>query len=155
MGFLTGWVDLSRSWVWLRRERAIDSRRATLRRPKSVAGAQWHRRFLRLNVAFIPHAYNQGRDHWELGSGKDEPPWPGAHNQLAVHPSLPLRICIRTVCLWPLFDGIPFDHWNRFYHQDTTPSLQARRVGDSPDLGPSPAPHQVSFLLSPPSLTRP
>ena len=40
--------------------------------------------------------------------------WPGACNQLVVHPSLILRICIRTVCLWSLLDGIPLDHWNRF-----------------------------------------
>ena len=30
------------------------------------------------------------------------------------------------VCLGPLLDGFPFDHWDRFYHQDTTASLQAR-----------------------------
>jgi hypothetical protein len=35
------------------------------------------------------------------------------------------------------------------------PRAQARRVGDSPNLGPSPPLHQVSILLYPPSLTRP
>jgi hypothetical protein len=52
-----------------------------------------------------------------------------------------------TVRLRPLLDRIPFDDWNRFYHQDAPSSLQARRVGDSPNLGPSPPLHQVSFLL--------
>ena len=28
---------------------------------------------------FTSHAHSQGRDHWKLGSGQDEPPWPGAH----------------------------------------------------------------------------
>jgi hypothetical protein len=49
-------------------------------------------------ITTISHAHNQGRDHWKLGSGKDEPPWPGAHNQLAVYPSLALmRITIQYV----------------------------------------------------------
>jgi hypothetical protein len=59
-------------------------------RPKTVAGAQWHRQFLGLNITIISHAHSQGCDHWNLGSGQDEPPWPGAHNQLAVYPSLAL-----------------------------------------------------------------
>jgi hypothetical protein len=59
-----------------------------------------------------------------------------------------------TVRLWPLLDRIPFNHRNRFYHQDAPSSLQARRVGDSTNLGPSPPPPPVSFLLYPPSLTR-
>ena len=83
-----------------------------------------------------------------LGVGKTslQASWPVACNQLAVHPSLILRICIRTVCLWSLLDGIPFDHWNRFYYQDTPP-LQARRVVNSPNPGP--------VSRSPPSLLSP
>ena len=52
-----------------------------------------------------------------------------------------------TVRLWPTPDSIPFNHWNRFYHQDTPPSPQARRVGDSPNMGPSPRLREV--YLSP------
>ena len=54
-----------------------------------------------------------------------------------------------------ILDRILFCHRNRFYRQDTPSPLQARQVGDSPNLGPSPPLHQVSILLYPPSLTRP
>jgi hypothetical protein len=64
-------------------------------RPKTVAGAHWHRQSLRLNVTIISHAHSQGRDHWKLGSRQDEPPWPGAHNHLAVHPNLALNPLMR------------------------------------------------------------
>jgi hypothetical protein len=40
-----------------------------------------------LLTTFI-HAHCQGRDHRKLGSWEDEPPWPGAHHQLLVCPSL-------------------------------------------------------------------
>ena len=53
---------------------------------------------MRRSAAPSPHAYSprtQGCDHWEFGSGKGEPSWPGACNQLAVHPSLPgLRLSL-------------------------------------------------------------
>lgn len=150
VGVLTGWVHLSRSWVWLKR----DNHRLATRDGRSVGRGPWLAPsgtddFSGFNITFILHAYSQGRDHWELWSGKDEPSWPGAHDQLAVHPSLALRILYCTVCLWPLLDSIPFNHWNRFYHKDSPSSLQARRVGDSPNLGPSPAPHPslLSHLL--------
>ena len=87
----------------------------TLCLPKVVAGAQ-----LRLKVTIISHVHSQRRDHWKLESGQDKPPWPGAHNQLAVYPSLPL---MRTVRLRPRLDRISFNHRNRFYHQDTPPSF--------------------------------
>ena len=95
-------------------------------RLKTVAGAQ-----LRLDITIISRVHNQGRDYWKLGSGQDEPPWPGAQNQLASYPSLVLMRNHNTVCLLPLLDRIPFNHWNLFYHQDAPSPLQARRAGDS------------------------
>src|SRR5258708_26179465 len=43
------------------------------------------------------HAHCQGRDHRKLWSREDEPPWPGAHNQLLVCPRLALRIIIAAI----------------------------------------------------------
>ena len=98
--FIVRWWELfalSRSWVWLERGTIIDSRRPTLCQTKAVAGAQWHRHFLWLNITVIPHTHGQGHDHWKLGSGTDEPLWPGAHIQLVVYPRLALRITIQYV----------------------------------------------------------
>ena len=82
-----------RSWAWQRRDNHLATRDAP--RPKTVAGAQWHRQSPRLNVTIISHAHGQGRDHWKLGSRQDEPPWPGVHNHLAVYPNLALNPLMR------------------------------------------------------------
>jgi hypothetical protein len=52
----------------------------------------------------------------------------------------------------PLLDRIPFNHRNRFYHQ-VTPHHSNPDESVTPNLGPSPPLHQVSFLMLP-SLTR-
>lgn len=113
VGVLTGWFALSESriCVWLGRETIIDSRCATLCRPKTVAGVQWHG-FLSLtlqssNVRTVKDVI--------IGNSGVDLLWPGAHKLLAICPSLALRI-ITKVCFRPLLDGIPFNHWNRVYH---------------------------------------
>jgi hypothetical protein len=80
---LAGWFAILCQWVYMRGI-IIDSWCATL------AGAQWHRQFFRLNITIISHACSWCCDHRKLGSGQGEPPWPGVHNQLAVYPSLVL-----------------------------------------------------------------
>ena len=67
------------------------------------------------------HAHSQGRDHRKLRSWEDEPPWPGAHYQLLVCPSL--NYYCHKVCLWPILDSLPFNYRYRLHHQDTPPSL--------------------------------
>ena len=50
-----------------------------------------------------------------------------------------------TVRLLPLLDRIPFNCWNRFYHQDTPPPLQVRQVRDSKSGSvPAPPPGLIS-----------
>jgi len=48
-----------------------------------------------------------------------------------------------TVCLWLFLDRLPFNHRYRLHHQDATTSLQPRRIGNAPNLGPSLAPSRV------------
>jgi hypothetical protein len=79
-----------------------------LRRPTTLAGARWHRRYLRLNITIVRHAYSEGCDHRRLGSGAS------------------MFITITHI----------------------TP-LQARRVGDSPNLGPVPSPTRCPFSSTP------
>ena len=125
VGVLTGRFGLSRSWVWQRQETIIDWRRTTLRRTETVAGTQWHGQFIRLDITITLNAHSQGLDHWKFVNGKDESPWPGSHNHLAVYPSLALMRNHNIVCLRPLLD-IGTDFITK-----TTPSpLRARRVGN-------------------------
>jgi hypothetical protein len=51
-----------------------------------------------------------------IGNSGVEPPWLGAHDQLD---GLRIILIITRVCLRPLLDSIPYNHWNRFYHHDT------------------------------------
>ena len=106
-------------------------------------------------MTIISHVHSQGCDNWKLRSGQDEPPWSGAAQSVGCLSESRFDVDHNKVRLRPLLDRIPFNHWNQFYHQHAPPLLQARRVGDSPNLGPSPSLHPVFLLLYPPSLTRP
>jgi hypothetical protein len=58
---------------------------------------------------------------------------------------LALRMTQTAVCLWLFLDRLPFNHRYRLHHQDATASLQPRRIGDAPNLGPSLAPLSSSY----------
>jgi hypothetical protein len=123
-------------------------------RPKTVAGAQWHRQSLRLNVTIISYAHSQGHDHRKLGSRQDEPPWPGVHNHLAVYPNLGLNPLMRiTSPATSRQDSVqPLEPILSPRHSLTTPTQTSRLL---PKSGSVPAPPPLPLLLYPTSLTRP
>jgi hypothetical protein len=59
------------------------------------------------------------------------------------------------VCLWPLLDKLPCNHWHRFHFQNATSSLRSRSNSDSSNMGPSLAAslfcshHSSSYRIQP------